>query len=576
MARKQRVQVDSGISPERLRPAAAPVDRFTRPREGQKLAQLADALARFEPSLRRFSAQKVERDAKEGLAEGQREAQKLIESQVEFNQAVKDGLIDRHQNPWFRLGMKRQFASVAADEYDRFLSQRTGEWLRAGRSPEDFDALEAEARKEWVEEHVGEANRDPMFDGTFAEKVNQSVARTGSAFVRAAGQEAVNLSLQMLGQEVSSTLANTDPSQWGEALTQLGNEAVTEMTLPGREVNTAIADAVIQEALDRGDLDMLGARIGEDGMLTLEDEGTLFDVQGGSGPLGGITEVKDKRRAAAKQILQQQEIGWAREEKIRERQADELMRGNVQAILDAEDLWELDWDAMARDVAEHDWRLASQFRTLRSTMGQQEIESDPALVDGLRASVLMGRAGLGSIIEAYNSGDINGADMQALVGSLSTIQNYQRSVATTGVDPLKEDYWQDAERFIEKLGSDDLTGNLTGTSAAKAWRVTSEARDRWLEYWYKGGGAEASPEDRRDTLDRILEQVRRDHFPAFDRVEGQDPLAITPRERDILQRALSGEAVTFPPALNDKLYRHQATQPQDWINLLKTGGKTPN
>src|SRR5690242_16391005 len=116
-----RIQVDSGLTPERVRPAATPVDAFAPSAAGQELAQLAAGLKNFSPSLERFTNMIGEADAEKQTAKGEQLARQLEEQRITYKEAVKSGKINASDNPWFVLGAKRQFGRAAAGQYARSL-----------------------------------------------------------------------------------------------------------------------------------------------------------------------------------------------------------------------------------------------------------------------------------------------------------------------------------------------------------------------------------------------------------------------------------------------------------------------
>lgn len=182
-----RMQVDSGLKPERLRPSAAPVDTFTQPTAGSELARLAQGLRQFAPSLDRFTDVLAEKDAAKQTEKGAQKARELEEARITYKEAIKKGLISASDSPWFQVGAKQQFGRAAAGQYARALQAAIEEDpnMQASTDPADFDKFEQKFRQDWLEQNVGE-NRDTHFEKGF-QIVDGYTMDEGRKFIAAAG-----------------------------------------------------------------------------------------------------------------------------------------------------------------------------------------------------------------------------------------------------------------------------------------------------------------------------------------------------------------------------------------------------
>lgn len=174
MARGRRLFVGSQLEPERLQPAASPVDAFVRTGEGSGLAQLAQSLSAVAPSLARFTAVMADQRNAEQAALGEQKARELHEARVTFNDAIKKGLIEEHQSPFFMAAFKQQSGRLAAGDYDAALRVAMSEdaGLQSSTDLGDFDAFESKFRQQWLAENVGDKNRDVHFEEGFGRMVD--------------------------------------------------------------------------------------------------------------------------------------------------------------------------------------------------------------------------------------------------------------------------------------------------------------------------------------------------------------------------------------------------------------------
>lgn len=579
---RQRVQVQGSLGPERLRPAASPVDRFVTPAPS-RLGQLAEGLARFAPELSRFAETVQTQQDQEKMLEGAQYAQELLDSQKTYRQAVKEGLIHRSQNPWFRLGMKKRFANVAAGSYIATLSQRAKEWAENSTNPEDFGRLESELRKQWMEENLGDEGVDAFFSQVFSETVNSQAAGIARNFALVAGENAVQQSLDLVGAEAFDILADDSLSLEDriQRLRDLDAEATQEMLLPGNKVTDAIAKAVIDTAIQQKDYELLGVRMKPDGTMEFTGEGILHKLKSGTAPMGNIPRIRDQIREAAWQITQSIEAEWAHADRAEQRRRSEARRTVAENFAMAEDPFAPEFlEAQAQVFVQAGFPdMAQEIRQIGQANQTLMGEGDERYVDDLRAGILMGDFGIERLFRAARNGDISGRQLQSLMGTYSSYLQYQTAVQEDGIDPMEHDYWKDGEAFVQKLAAGGLLTNLSSIGAVEARRALTWARKRWLHWWYNLGGKDASPEEQRDELDRIFEATREQFFQdqmitdeQRARLEATDPLNTDWQNQRVLSLADTQELVAVvlraqevpSEMLAYKLYRMGIESPALW------------
>lgn len=183
-----RIQVKSGLDPQRLRPTATPVDTFITPSAENGLAQLAQGLSAFEPSLAKFTAVQGERSQQENLAKGEALARELDAQRLTFREAVKQGKIDPHENPWFVQGAKIQMGRAAAGRYGSDLMEQivTDPELQETGDLAAFDEKVSKFREQWLEANAGDA-RDGAFDKGFGAIADGYMLDARRSFAAAAG-----------------------------------------------------------------------------------------------------------------------------------------------------------------------------------------------------------------------------------------------------------------------------------------------------------------------------------------------------------------------------------------------------
>lgn len=319
-------RTDIGLRPEEFRPTAAPVDRFRRTNAGSRLAQLADGLRQFNPSLQRFGVQAIQKDSEKQAAAGEAAARQAVEDRLTYNEAEKQGLITKDQNPFFRKHFKRQFGRLMALRYEGDLRQAiaANPSLANATDVEAFDAFEQEFREQWMGEVVGEGNRDLDFEEGFGVQKDELVRNARSAF---SARVAANLQ-QQAGEahyaEVHDTLQSFGgeftPEQLGAYIQRINDDA--ELNGQDRTViNERTLDAIIAAALDANNEALLDtARYIKAGRHDLDDRP------------GASERIRNARLQIAQETTRRENAAKAEEEEAIRQNITEVYSGAVAAL----------------------------------------------------------------------------------------------------------------------------------------------------------------------------------------------------------------------------------------------------
>src|SRR5690625_186990 len=506
---RQRVMVGSGLTPERLQPRASPSGSFVAPERSRTLRGLAQGLAEIAPSLGRFADQTLERRARVQEQKGRAEAQRLLEDQQTYRQAVRDGLIRQDQNPWFRLGMKRQFATVAADRYAARLHAEANALLAGGATdPEQLQALEAQLRREFVAQEIGEGNRDAGFDAFFADAVNQRAAGIARQFAAQAGAQAVRQSTETVGAEAMGILDNLEgleTNEVGERLDELARWAIQEHGLDGTRVNEVLEEAIITHAVTTRDPDaLLYAR--------------SVKTHGGK-TLADIPRFRRAAEEAARRIEDLEDRDLRREQTARQEEAYKVQMDYYEEVRQ-KGLHNVDHEDWNLRMGILDPRMATDPLAVRGRVNQalQDYEVDPLRLAHIQARAQAGELSMHDLMQGWQQGVYSDTEYLRAIGYAAQYAQWQHALMQGSEDPFKEDYWQDSERFIRRVAGSESIFESFGAEAGRQAEILARqaltwARERWWQYWTEGGGREAGPMERMAELDRIFEATRRQFFP---------------------------------------------------------------
>jgi hypothetical protein len=206
------------IDQPRLTPVASPVSAFVKTTAGQGLKDLAGALSDLAPNLQRFADSQIEDEKKKGSAK----AISLFEEVQETGKQIKAGEIAPHESKWFRLAAREQYGRLSAAKFagDLQAAITSDPNLKESTSAKDFDAFEANFRKQWLTEHVGE-DADPALDAGFGPRAEESMLNIRNGWIEQAGKRLENGVLEATYQEHQVTISEL--MQKGASWEQIGD-----------------------------------------------------------------------------------------------------------------------------------------------------------------------------------------------------------------------------------------------------------------------------------------------------------------------------------------------------------------
>ncbi len=305
-----RVQVDSGLVPDPVRPAASPVDSFVLPSDRNGLKDLANALSTLSPKVTQIAGLLQERTDDKKFAEGTEAARKLQAQGKSFRDAIREGLISPDQSPFFRLGVKEQFGRITADKFQTTLTMRALAELADSTDPEDFDKLAGEVRQDILGD-IGE-DADASFLNGFGPRADQHQVNARLAFNSQVSARVIQQAQQQTFREASNAilngLENDLPFPEIAGGLQITLERAIATGLPGRAAIDRIVKAVSKVVQSTKDVDMFD-------LLDL--------VNGKQGPLSGIARVQDVINSVTTRVntINTREDSLARAALGREKQA---------------------------------------------------------------------------------------------------------------------------------------------------------------------------------------------------------------------------------------------------------------
>jgi hypothetical protein len=268
MPKKPRVQVDTGLRPEPLRPVTRPVDTYVRPNPNSQLTQLAGALAELSPKLGRYAGVVGEQQASKDKSAGEAFARDLSASGTAYADAVKSKQLPPNASPWFMAGLRESYGRISAGKWSSDFRAAVGanEGLSASTSLEAFDAFYGEHRTKWLEENVGANVRDQYFETGFGNKSQAYYEAMRDQFAAQTVQNTWAQSSEALQVEISQHLDNVigndvlvkmPAEQVAASIAEFMTSRIRNYGMDGSLVNKATAQAVVQWAVNNEDITAL-------------------------------------------------------------------------------------------------------------------------------------------------------------------------------------------------------------------------------------------------------------------------------------------------------------------------------
>lgn len=192
-----------------LRPGASPVSRYSNPEQqlqdvGPSTAtQLSSALSDLVPELLKFSAHADQRKNQNDVIDAR---VKHAKNAVAFQQAIKDGIIQPDQSPWFQKTWKEMDGSVAADRYNEDLLGVMSQGPLANSTDHTESAKMLDNfRTNWVNDNL--QDKDPDFVSGFQAKAAGYELNVRAHQAARVGNNIVEAAADAFDQSVQGTLA---------------------------------------------------------------------------------------------------------------------------------------------------------------------------------------------------------------------------------------------------------------------------------------------------------------------------------------------------------------------------------
>jgi hypothetical protein len=312
------------VEPVIPRPVAGPANVFAPSTAGNDLSQIASALQGIAPSLSRYAVDEGQRRKEQNTREGEHTAKVLEETRLDYAEAVKKGLIEPNDNPWFRYGLRRQQGLTSAMKYQRELTAAAQE-LPEEATLADFENFEREWFESWKADNIGETAKDESFTQGFANAAAQARQGVALQFAQRANDASLKLFEQGVQQRVNAVLS---------ALTSSSEDE--DYALAAKQVNSIIAESVVDnprfrsrttalltDALAVASLDEMNPDIYAK---------VAAGLRTGTGAFDGITSVAARGMEVRQLVLDAQDRADRAETVRRQRTEDNAYRGAISAL----------------------------------------------------------------------------------------------------------------------------------------------------------------------------------------------------------------------------------------------------
>lgn len=510
---RPRVQVGSGLEPVPFRPAASPVNRFTRTSEGQQISQLANSLARFSHNLRGVGLEAQQGEITRLQEEGEAAAREMYEEGLSYKEAIEAGRIKPQDSPWFRLGAEEFFGRNAAMTYgsDLQTALRESGLSESGTDVAQFEEFERDFRAQWLSQNVGASGRTRYFERAFGGALDQTVAASRANFAAKAGTNLVNQAKEAVHQSVydsalQSHAGDVDSTEFAQAI-RLDTQRAIAMGVSAEEANKSAAEAIVNAAIQTGDVSVLDI---------------MDDVQLGSGPMGNTSWAVAMKRDARRVINSQQQE--ARDEDIYEAEDEYLRAVAVSGYNSAEAQEAL--DALTR-IPGGARRLSSVTQSAASFRANRESD-DPSFVRSLGIMVTDG---------TMSVEELRGYAGQLEFGNYMMLRNLamdeqRRRAMATGDTPSRPELEKAAfddpiYKMYNTIGVDMLTKDGLMDQNEAALLLAEKQGDILVNFteWYAGGGWQQPVRTRRGVMERLVYQA------ASDQVDTSPEIASASQDR---------------------------------------------
>lgn len=573
---KRRLQAELDLPTVQLRPAARPQDTFVQPATtaGSQAAQLAQALSHLAPSLARFGDQMFERKAKQDVLRGAEQARETVrqldESRKTYAEAVKEGRIPAHLNPWMKQGYYEELGRVYAGRLDADLTVavQTDETLKNTVEMSDFRGFVSKFEQGWMEANVPGEIRNDAFGVGYGNRRDAYLQNLEKGWAAQTEQRFTKRSLAMFRDDaVQFTQDALDkeftPAEIGDFLRIMWDDKHA-LGWDGRLTGTTLVDAIADVALARKDPELM--------------EQLLASIPGGDGKSPKATLSKtayaiQKSEDVAEAIFTTRRREWARQDretadavKKIESTAAQRFEAAQKEGLDQDDVPIDDLQQQAISLGEV--ALSGRLQTLKEAYQNQEYDDDNELVAGFLQKLHKGPFALkqAELDTALRNKRLSLTTYNSISSTLRSYQEAEKDRSNKKAFLEDDPYHEYGEKAVRSYFGSSPDADVPEV----AYRRMQAAR-QFSSWYYQEFVADDAPKkavsgrERREAIDAMAQDLARtwvpyeDSFSGTFRLSGQDldwrarPVDIPDRAQPMLDELagfLSGRASGRPsPAL---------------------------
>jgi hypothetical protein len=226
------------------------------------LAKLAEGLGNIAPALGSLAVQLQEKRRTEGIAEGRARFAELAQDQEDFGSAMRQGLIEAKDNPFFRAGLLEAAGVVTADRYGHALKIAAGD-IEDRSDMAAFDKTQQAVYDEVVA-GIGPEGTNDLFDRAFQNRALGHSQSERSKFAAGVSPALLEQRKNLLYEEAASTITigleqGLNAAQCGAALTRVADTGFVQ-GLRAPVINEIVSKAIVARAVDLADTDGYTAR----------------------------------------------------------------------------------------------------------------------------------------------------------------------------------------------------------------------------------------------------------------------------------------------------------------------------
>lgn len=274
-----RVDRQTSLVPESIRPSATPVDQFIPSQAGDQLEQLSRALAPLSQEVAQYSDVLSRKNEEYDKAQAEANVSNAVRNGAKtYADAVKSGAIPASASPFYRLYAQRQFGQLAAAQMHSDFEAASATALAGATSLSQFDDFAQQFQKAWLEQHAGGSTNDIAFSQGFDPHANAAMAAEREDFASRIGKQLqVNTISALTQNQTQIILDGKRAGLTDDAISQKLNEATQAAFASGvsgdtlTQVNSFAVTNAAEQLLDHSVLDLAGKVKSGTGAL----EGTL-------------------------------------------------------------------------------------------------------------------------------------------------------------------------------------------------------------------------------------------------------------------------------------------------------------